>query len=558
MRSTTTRIVTSCAALTLLLLAQARPAEASCLLPGGKKTIGNSSSPWRIKVRLADDATNGFPVIGVSTDEAERRLQHALGHMNAYLGGEVQLDYIGRGCSFLNASDGEICVHAWDCDNGAAACGTSQACATPLSCSGSACTDGWVRIVGGGECASHNVYMDYPYNVDLNDLGQRTAGSEDDMVGTFEHELFHVLGFDHTGTCSQGSQLFSGNTESPLARYPSRDDVEGVRGLYGAASADASYLESTTGFSWTAGSPSFSAQALYRFGSLTYGAVFLGVARTIAQDDLVRFRKLTTSGWQPSVVVDASASGKTFAPSSVAISTVSGKLLLVWLADESATAFGSHLRFAVSNDAGATWPVKGYLTEANGNIVTTTRRAVSVGFDNSSGKFIVVWHNNLDKLSYITMSGNAPEDTATWHRDSFDNLAFDGASVACAGVASSGNDKCIITWTDMQDDYCVSRRGGSIDGNGKFQTDRMMTECFNQSFAVPSVTVFPPLVSTPYEFAWHSPNQTFTFATKGPKAGDFMINEALKTQTQFISPPSLGSWQNGSTSELVVLTANFP
>jgi hypothetical protein len=183
------------------------------------------------------------------------------------------------------------------------------------------------------------------------------------------------------------------------------------------------------------------------------------------------------------------------------------------------------------------------LVAVNGARITTTRKTVSVGYDGISGRFIVLWHDNTDRISYVTMSALDPLDTSNWFHGQLPNHALDGGSVACTDHLLDDLDQesnCLILWTEMHDTYCFTWRQGFLaptgSSAGQFVTRDLRTQC-KQGWSVPSVTFNPGNTSFEFVMAWMNPDTGLFSMRKPQEIRTFWQDERRFSAAPFFTSP---------------------
>ena len=231
-----------------------------------------------------------------------------------------------------------------------------------------------------------------------------------DAATVLLHEMGHALGLGHSGELSCPGLTDDVGGAAVMSRPPSasrafgrdwrRDDIEGLRQIYGADMDHALYTWEDLDFP---GNPAESARVPVCADARTPPAVTTAVADAAGPSaqllaytngadqvaHLARLGELFASS-PGGVVVDPSEHGISFAPVAVAYSDGDGidpgRVLIVWSADESKTARPVRLRWAMRDLDADTWDY-GYLATPHG--AGQLSRRVAVGFDPGNRLFII-------------------------------------------------------------------------------------------------------------------------------------------------------------------------
>lgn len=477
-------------AIVLLFIVRADTARANC--PVGSANFSPAIPQYQISA-----ASMPFPVylvvpaadstiFGLSKTQVDRGVGRAVDLVNRYAMANVRFKYQGIISAVPNPAGSAVYIVRNNC---AATQPPIDQCSGDAACVSPAPTvDGSGNVVRAYMRISYNAgvcYDDWTFYPD-----QTTCVSgdcDDDLIGSFVHELIHVTGFAHSGTSGNctGDSGSVGSMNSPGTRYTdrrylSRDDIDGLVALYGRPSGNLVdyHYSANGGTTWTDG-------ALFG-SSAAYGPV-AQVAKATEGETETWVSYLSSASWVPrvrrqlynSTASAISLSANSWQPTSIARGD--GTIAVARFVDETANNNSRSLQFAMSDDAGASWSYV-YAENDDSNTIQTRRHGLGLAFDPKTARFVAAYQGD-DNLP-DTGNGDACDEVVdgvlcdeirivSVETDGTDqghtNLGIRSVVapfVACGDTVSTHN--CIVTWVSETGNSCLHWGYGHLNADGTF------------------------------------------------------------------------------------------
>lgn len=269
--------------------------------------------------------------------------------------------------------------------------------------------------------------------------------------GVLAHEVGHTLAFDHPSVCGQSFKSIMGTTtgSSHHAHHLYKDDIDGYQNNYGYRDRGVSLKQSATALNWSDGPAPPGANP---FSDVPFALSRLSACGASAPATFVSFPLDTiprlvslwryAGGWQL-------RPGPWFAATNYHTGTAcrdDTHVGVAWLGGyENETGLQSVL-LSTTTDAGNSWSVQFLATGTD----RTRNAGVDAAYDPQSGHYVVLWRDNLDRITSKVAAPGAPirnyrvsSGGGTYLR------ASDSPSIACGPVSAVGPENCIVAWPDV-------------------------------------------------------------------------------------------------------------
>jgi len=381
---------------TLLLVAFA-PTDAAAYCVNGR--VWSSAS---IPVWVQTSGTYTVSGTGLSTTTVVSYTKAAIQEINRSSGFNRKLYFAGEVSQQFHGQDG-ITIYATYC--GSQACGANF-----LACTWAGIPDVYIGL--------------YPTGCSQNPVTWAVTPPGTDLQSVLAHELGHAIGLNHSNEVCSTSQ--NGTTRGVMHAYLNgsgawrwlrRDDIEGLRSLYGTRNRNVVYRYSSDGDNWSSEYSVPSTQARTPVSATdptssfdTYHAIaYAGTA------DYASWKAGDLWSWHPYHygVVDSSNSGKTWNP--VVVANSPNGTMVAWIADETATGYDVRVRWALFDGIGS-W------TYHNGP--QTTHKELGITYDSSWNVYLLSYMDGEHQPKHLLVDPSAGNTTTLTQKFA----AFGGAA----------------------------------------------------------------------------------------------------------------------------------
>lgn len=284
--------------------------------------------------------------------------------------------------------------------------------------------------------------------------------------GVMAQEVGHTLGFDHPAVCLQDLKSIMGTTTSTShhGHHLYKDDIDAYQFHYGfRVDKDVNFKQSATGINWSdvASTPSDMRLALSRLAASNTSsspATFVSFPNDVIPR-IVEVWRYDAGGW-------THLSNPPFAATNYHTGTACQDALNVavaWLAGYNNTTGKQSVILSTTPNAGTTWSTKFIASGSN----RTRNAGVSAAYDPESGHYIVVWRDDIGRITSKVDAAGAPIRNYLTEPGSNTYLrASDSVSIACGPANVVGPENCIVAWSDIGWNRTLRWAHGHVDTSG--------------------------------------------------------------------------------------------
>jgi hypothetical protein len=353
--------------------------------------------------------------------------------------------------------------------------------------------------------------------------------------GVMAQEIGHTLGFDHPSVCLQNVKSIMGTTtgDSHHGHHLYKDDIDAYRIHYGLRSNDVGFKQSATAVDWANGSgpPGIMRLALSRFSACGTSPAPSMLASFPIDDipHIIDVWRYDENGW-------ANLGTPFLASSNYHTGTACqsrSNAAVAWLGGYDVTTGKQTVFLSPTVDGGSSW---GFQIVASG--ANQTRNAgVSVSHDPVSGQYVVVWRDDIDRITSRVHASGAPVRQYMTSNGA-PLRASDSVSIACGPVNPVGQDNCVIAWADIGWNRGLRWAHGRVDVTGGI-LQLVLGPVRGQGyvvFGIPSVSYWST-GEFPWALVFHQGGRTaYTLRKRAAAAAGWQDERSFSAGQKIVSP----------------------
>ena len=357
--------------------------------------------------------------------------------------------------------------------------------------------------------------------------------------GVLAQEVGHTLGFDHPSVCLQNFKSIMGTTtgDSHHGHHLYKDDIDAYQTRYQfRLDKDVNFKQSATGINWANGSspPSDMSLALSRLSACNTSSsptTFVSFPSDVIPR-IVEVWRYNASGWKrlphnPSFAATNYHTGTACRDSvNVAVAWVGGYNIITGQQD---------IFLSTTTNEGNSWSTKVIASGSD----QTRNAGVSVAHDPESGHYVIVWRDDIDRITSKVDALGAPIRKYLTSPGSNNYLrASDSVSIACGPAKVVGSENCVVAWPDVGWSRTLRWAHGRVDTSGA-TPQLVLSQVRSQGYIIygtPSVSYWSS-GEFPWELVFHQGGRTaYTLRKSASVSAPWQDERSFSAGKKIVSP----------------------